>query len=148
LEVFYGIVLNNSIFFHVFNKENFMNAKIIGVLIITGFLFLSACKGMSKKERTLITIGATLVGVTLLYDYMTQTDRNTMQSVLENSPTSQPVHWTNPGSGIPYTMTVTNTSNTSGGPCREFQTVGLINGQRETLTGTACRQRNGYWKMQ
>jgi hypothetical protein len=33
------------------------------------------------------------------------------------------------------------------GNCREYQTVGIIDGKRETRTNKACRQPNGSWKV-
>jgi surface antigen len=34
-----------------------------------------------------------------------------------------------------------------GTPCREYVTDAVIGGQREQVTGTACRQPDGSWKI-
>jgi len=124
-----------------------MNTKLISILTITCFLFLAACQGLSKKDAFLGVIATTFVGMAL-YHYMNKKDEANMQNVFENSPTGQTVGWQNPDTNIPYQMTVTNTSTNGGSYCRQYQTVGIIDGQRETLTGTACRQPDGFWKIQ
>jgi surface antigen len=122
-----------------------MNTKFISVLIIASLFSLSACKGITKRDAQAIGVGLFLGGIATyaLSRYLKRSDKTNMQSVLSNSPVGQQVGWTNPSTGIPYTMMVTNNN----GHCRQFQTVGIIDGRKETLLGDACRQSNGYWKI-
>jgi surface antigen len=122
-----------------------MNTKSISILIIVSLLSLSACKGITKDEAWILGGAALLAGATgyALSSYLNRTDEANMQGVLSNSPVGQQVGWTNPSTGIPYTMMVTNNN----GHCRKFETVGIVDGRRETLVGDACRQPNGYWKI-
>ncbi|MEK8020922.1 MAG: hypothetical protein VSS75_028965 [Candidatus Parabeggiatoa sp.] len=122
-----------------------MNAKLISVLTITCFIFLSAC---NKKEVLFFgAFGTALIGAAIYHHLsMNKVDQKQEQYVLENYSDGQSTNWTN-SEGNSYAMTVNNTSNTSSGTCRQYQTVGIIDGKRETLTGTACRQDNGNWKI-
>jgi surface antigen len=120
-----------------------MNAKLISILTIACFIFISACK---KEDIFLGTMAVTLIGTTIYHHLsMNKADQKQEQYVFENYSDGQSTNWTN-SEGNSYTMTVNNTS--SNGVCRQYQTVGIIDGNRETLTGTACRQANGYWKIQ
>jgi surface antigen len=61
--------------------------------------------------------------------------------------TGQTVAWTNPDTKSQYEVTPTKTyKDESGQDCREYTTVGIIDGKRETINGTACRQADGTWK--
>ena len=120
----------------------------ISILIITNLLFLVSCKGISREDAIFLGVGTALLGGMALYHYMNKEDEMVMQDVFENAPTGQTVGWQNPDTNIPYQMTVTNTSSNSGSHCRQYQTVGIVEGRKETMVGTACRQPNGTWKIQ
>ncbi len=77
---------------------------------------------------------------------MDQNDRYRTHQVLEGVPTNQHARWKNPDSGNEYTVTPTRTYSTSSGPCREYTTEAKIEGKRETIFGTACRQPDGTWQ--
>ena len=67
--------------------------------------------------------------------------------VLENNQTGQTSSWQDPD-GKNYSVTPTRTYFENESPCREFRQTVEINGQTEILTGNACRQSNGTWKVQ
>ena len=80
---------------------------------------------------------------------MDELDRMKASQALENGPTGSPVAWTNPDSGTRYQVTPTRTYYESAErPCREFTTDAWIDGKRETVKGTACRQADGRWQTQ
>jgi len=120
---------------------------IISILTITSLLFLTSCEGFSRKDAIFLGVGAALIGGMALYDYMNSQDKMILQDVLENSPDGQTIGWQNPETNNLFQTTTTNTSINNGRPCRQYQTVGIINGRKETMVGTACRQPNGFWQI-
>lgn len=115
--------------------------------VLGGVLGSQVGKG---KGRTAAIIAGTLAGAYFggkIGKTMDETDRQKAYSSLENNQTNQPTSWQNPDSGNAYTVTPTKTYNsTSGGPCRDYTTEVVIDGRRETATGTACRE-NGSWRV-
>lgn len=103
------------------------------------------------KGRTAAIIAGTLAGALVggaIGRTMDQSDHVRTQQTLEQTPTGHTVAWTNPDSGSQYQVTPVKTYNTSTGPCREYSTVAIIDGRKETIYGTACRQPDGSWKSQ
>ncbi len=65
-----------------------------------------------------------------------------------NAPVGQTITWNNPQSGNHGTFTpVRDGTSSSGAYCREFQQTVVINGQRQSAYGTACRQPDGSWQI-
>ena len=78
---------------------------------------------------------------------MDQQDRHQAYHALEHHRTQEPYSWRNSDNGNRYTVTPTRTYETWAGQyCREYQTDAVIDGRRETVTGTACRQPDGSWQ--
>jgi surface antigen len=100
--------------------------------------------------RTAAIIAGTLVGAYIggsIGKSMDDTDRLKAHQALESNRTNQPTSWTNPDTGNAYTVTPTNTyTASSGDPCREYTTEAVIDGRKEIVTGTACRQPDGTWR--
>jgi len=133
---------------------------------------LSACESSPTNEETGQIIGAVVGGVlgsnvgggrgqtaaiiagTILGGYfggkigktMDENDRYRANDAFESNPTNQPSTWRNPDSGNEYTVTPTRTYENDNGPCRDYTTEVVIDGRRETATGTACRE-NGQWRI-
>ncbi len=135
---------------------------------------LAGCEGMMPSKEAIGTIGGaglgalvgsrfgggegrvasvavgTLLGAVagnLIGKSMDSSDTVATQTVLEKAETGQPVAWTNPKTKAQYKVTPTKTyKDESGQDCREYKTVGVIDGKRETINGTACRQDDGTWK--
>ena len=77
---------------------------------------------------------------------MDDNDRNRTNQVFETNPTNQASSWRNPDSGNEYTVTPTRTYTSDSAPCRDYTTEVMIDGRRETATGTACRE-NVTWRV-
>jgi surface antigen len=78
---------------------------------------------------------------------MDQTDRMRAAQALETTPTNQPYGWRNPDTGSNYDVVPTRTySGNSGQPCRDFTTQAVIDGRRQSIYGSACRQPDGTWQ--
>ncbi len=94
------------------------------------------------------TIAGTVVGGYIgrsIGRSMDDTDRLKAHRELETTPTGHSAAWRNTDTGARYEVTPTRTYSTAGGPCREFNTVAWIGGEKENVTGTACRQADGSW---
>jgi len=79
---------------------------------------------------------------------MDQVDQMKTQSALETQAVGQPAYWTNNKTGANYTVTPTRNVEVKGNPyCREYRTTAIISGKTQTVYGTACRQRDGSWKI-
>ena len=106
----------------------------------------------SGDGRVAAAVAGALVGAYLgssVGESMDELDELKASRTLEATPTGQSVAWTNPDSGSKYSVTPTKTFyESSGAPCREFTTDAWIEGKRESVVGTACRQSDGTWKTQ
>lgn len=99
--------------------------------------------------RTAATIAGTMLGAYLggyIGEQMDANDLERTNAALENNRSYEASTWHNPDSGYDYSVTPTQTYQTSNGPCREYTTEAWIDGRRETVTGTACRQSDGTWR--
>jgi surface antigen len=99
--------------------------------------------------RTAAVIAGTLLGGYFggnIGRQMDENDRYRAGQALEATPTYQSSSWTNPDSGNRYSITPTKTYYAGSGPCREYTTEAWIDGKRETVYGTACRQPDGTWQ--
>ena len=50
------------------------------------------------------------------------------------------------GNNASITVTPTRTYDASSGPCREYTMDATVDGKRDKVQGTACRQPDGTWK--
>jgi surface antigen len=66
---------------------------------------------------------------------------------LEYAPAGSATPWRNPDTGSYGTVTPTQTWETAGGYCREFQHKARIGGRNEQVWGTACRSPDGAWQV-
>lgn len=101
------------------------------------------------RGRLIATAAGTLAGAMLggsVGASMDELDMRRTNRTLENTRTGVTSSWQNPDSGIQYAVTPTETYETAAGPCREYRTNATIDGRRETVYGTACRQYDGRWE--
>ncbi|WP_260291347.1 RT0821/Lpp0805 family surface protein [Sedimenticola hydrogenitrophicus] len=99
--------------------------------------------------RTAAVIIGTLAGAFIggsIGQQMDENDHYRSQQALESNRVNQTASWQNPDSGHSYEVTPTRTFQTASGPCREYTTEAVIDGRRETVYGTACRQPDGSWQ--
>ena len=121
------------------------SGRIIGA-IAGGVLGNQVGAGSGKVAAT---IAGTMLGGYLggkLGREMDENDRNRANQALETTPTNQPTSWHNPDSGHDYTVTPTKTYSRNSLPCREYTTEAWIDGKKQTIYGTACRQEDGSWQ--
>ena len=67
-------------------------------------------------------------------------------TALENNRIGQTTSWEDPD-GSNHTLTPVRTYNEDSRPCRDFRQTVEIDGQTEIMTGKACRQNDGSWKL-
>lgn len=95
-------------------------------------------------------VAGTLVGAYLggqVGKSMDEVDRMKANRTLESVPTGQTSSWNNPDTGNRYEVTPTRTYRSdAGAPCRDYTTEAIIDGRREYVKGTACRQPDGTWR--
>jgi len=102
--------------------------------------------------NTVMTIAGVLGGA-LIGGYigrqMDPVDQGCVSRTLENTPSQQTVAWQNPDTNSSYWVTPTKTwQDPQGTPCRDYITHAVIDGKRQEMNGTACRQPDGSWKIQ
>lgn len=105
----------------------------------------------SGTGTTIATVVGTLAGAALgrkVGNSFGQRDRRQFGSALESNPTGNTSAWTNPDTNDHYSVTPTRTYNSGQQPCREFTMNANVNGQPDKVTGTACRQADGTWRVQ
>ena len=149
-----------------------MNKVLIG-MSLAGALVLGGCgDGQIRNEQVGAGVGAVLGGVlgaqigggkgqlaataagAVLGAYlggnvgrtMDDSDRSKTRQTLEAAPTGKHTTWQNPDTGNRYDVTPTRTYEREGRPCREYTTEAWIDGRRETVRGTACREPDGSWR--
>jgi len=100
--------------------------------------------------RTAATIAGTFLGGYIggeLGKQMDQNDRYRANQALESAPTNYTTSWSNPDTGNDYALTPTRTYYSDSRPCREYTTDAWIEGRKETIYGTACRNSDGSWQV-
>jgi surface antigen len=133
---------------------------------------LAGCQNMSKQDAGTMTgaVAGGLIGSTVgqgggrilaiaagsvagamignaVGKSMDDTDRMKMNQALEGNNVGQPAYWSNNRSGARYQVTPVKNVTVDGNEyCREYQSVATINGQKQKMYGTACRQPDGSWK--
>ncbi len=104
----------------------------------------------SGRGRVAAAVAGTIVGAMIggnIGKSMDKLDRIKAEQALERVPTGQTTSWRNPDTGNSYAVTPTQTYvNDGGAPCRDYTTEGWIDGKREVIKGSACRQPDGTWR--
>lgn len=119
--------------------------QVIGA--IAGGVLGSQVGGGSGKVAA--TIAGTMLGGFIggnIGRQMDDGDRYRAGHALEATPTNQSSSWQNPDTGNSYSVTPTRTYYDSSRPCREYTTEAWIDGRKETVYGSACRQADGTWR--
>ncbi|MEA1677031.1 RT0821/Lpp0805 family surface protein [Nitrospirillum sp. BR 11163] len=82
------------------------------------------------------------------FNSMDQSDEGCFAQAMEKAPDGQQIVWNNPDNGARYQMTPVKTwQELADNYCREYQSVATVGGRKQTVTGTACRQPDGQWKI-
>lgn len=100
--------------------------------------------------KTIATVVGALGGAALgnyVGNRFDQRDRKQFGSVLESQPTGHTSQWNNPDTDSSYSVTPTRTYKQNQKDCRDFTMNANVEGQTKKVTGTACRQADGQWKV-
>lgn len=68
--------------------------------------------------------------------------------VMNSNPPNKAYYWKNKKSGNKYKVVATSGHMAYKGysDCRKYYTTAIIHGKKETISGVACRMKNGRWK--
>ena len=144
-------------------RTSIRNACFLIPLLVFSLL-MSACETTSKKDMG-TAIGGVLGGVIgyllddggtagaiigtlvggyvgrMIGDYMDESDREKLAETIEETPSGQTVTWHNDDSGNDFAVTPTTDRYTQGNlQCRKFDQVVYVDGRREVMEGTACKE--------
>jgi surface antigen len=105
--------------------------------------------------RTVAIIGGTVLGGLLgseIGKSLDNADRAAMKTAEQKAytaPVGQSIAWNNPDSGHSGAVTPTREGRdtVTGATCREFKSSVNVDGKQEAVTGTACQQADGTWKV-
>jgi surface antigen len=103
------------------------------------------------RGTTAAIIAGTLAGAMIggaVGRSMDEQDRMQVSQTLETVPDNRTVAWTNPNTGQQFQTTPVNTFQSAGLDCRDYEVEAFIDGQREVIRGTACRDSQGRWVNQ
>lgn len=104
--------------------------------------------GHGKDLATAVGIFAGALAGSNIGKSLDALDAANTQSALESNKVNQTSSWVNPDSGNQYSVTPTNTYQTSAGRyCREYQSKVTVGNQPKQGYGTACRQPDGSWEI-
>ncbi len=134
-------------------------------VLISLILSLSACATGDSKTGTGAGIGAVLGGIlggttgdksgkrialgvlvggaigAAIGHHMDEKDRQRVAESLEKSEAGETTVWTNEKTGKSYQFTPGEEyESASGNQCRKFEQEVIVNGERETIDGTACKE--------
>lgn len=102
-----------------------------------------------STEATLI--GAAVGGGVgyLIGNEMDKYDQQKMTQTFEKGRSNHPVQWRNPDNGNSYTVTPQPAyKDQSARNCRKARIEAVIDGRREVVNSTACRNQFGEWEIQ
>jgi hypothetical protein len=120
----------------VFNKETVIP---LGAGLLSAVVCNKLFRGHGSKDGWTAACGA--AGYFASKAFVVQ--HNT---ALENNRIGQTTSWSDPD-GSNHTLTPTQTYNDNSRPCRDFRQTVEIGGRTEIMTGKACRQNDGSWKL-
>lgn len=156
-----------------FTKDTHMRTTLLLSLLLSLLMSLSSCAngpnkagmGAAGGAATGAIIGqaighnteATLIGAVaggllgyIIGNEMDKYDREQLNHVYERGVSGQSSAWRNPDNGNTYQVTpqpaFSNPSDNR--PCRKAEIQSVIDGKRETVYTTACRDSNGHWQLQ
>lgn len=143
-------------------------------IILSWIVFLPGCATDSSKSNTGTVVGALLGGILAsktgddhkagrilagaaiggllgrtIGKHMDDNDRKKVAESLEQSEAGETSAWTNEKTGNKYDFTPGEKYTSSEGyQCREFVQEVIVNGKREKVNGTACKEpEKGQWSL-
>jgi surface antigen len=132
-------------------KEN-PKAVLGGVLGAGAGAGIAAAAGGSPGVIVASALGGALVGG-LIGNQLDNRDKqmaaDAAARAFEQNRMGQASVWNNPESGNSGSVTPTKTYQLANGQyCREYRQTIIVGGEKQTSSGTACRQPDGTWKIQ
>lgn len=127
----------------------------LGTILGAGLGALAGSQVGGGKGRLVAVAVGTLAGAYLgsqLGQELDKADQEAVadmtQDTLENNPTGTASTWSNPDNTASATVTPTTTYVAdSGEDCRDFEQTVMVEGETETVYGTACRESDGRWRV-
>lgn len=97
--------------------------------------------------KVLATIGGAIAGALIggnIGRAMDQVDQHCAGQALEHAPNGTPIIWNDQGKE--FEVRPTETYQSGGRYCRNYETTIVIDGRAQRAQGTACRQADGSWQ--
>ena len=146
------LVLSLAAFLAACAENQTGQKQTLGTIIGAGLGALAGSQvGSGKGKLAAVAIGA-LGGAFLggqLGKTLDDVDRmkasETQQAVLEKNKDGQSSTWNNPNTG--HSGRVTPIRTRQGEDCREYEHEITVDGRKEVVKGTACRQNDGSWRV-
>lgn len=116
--------------------------------VVGGVIGAQATRGGSEGERAIAIIVGTAIGAVVgnqVGRAIDRTDQACIGHALEIGANGKPVAWTNPHSGVAYTVVPLQGD---GASCRNFKLDVRKDGRIESATRRACRAGDGQWQLQ
>src|SRR5262245_44550296 len=106
--------------------------------------------GAGTGQAVAIGVGAVagaLIGGAIGHSMDSSDDVHVYQA-MNTSPVNKAHYWKNHKSGHKYKFVPTTGHMSYKGhhDCRKYYTTAMINGKKQTITGVACRMKNGKWQ--
>jgi len=144
--------------------------KYVSAVMVFSLLLLSSCANMNKAQTgaaggaaagALIgqaigkNTGGTLIGAAVgtmlgyvIGNEMDKNDKQKLNNVFESGQSGQPTTWVNPDTGNKFQATPQPAyKNANAQVCRDAQVKAVIDGKKEIMHSTACRDQSGQWRV-
>jgi len=149
------VILSLAAFLAACAENQSGQKQTLGTIIGAGLGALAGSQiGSGKGKLAAVAIGAlggAFAGGQLgksLDDVDRMKANQTQQAVLDENKDGQSSTWNNPNTGHSGRVTPTNTKKASSGEyCREYEHEITVDGRKEVVKGTACRQPDGSWRV-
>ena len=126
------------------------NREAVGAVLgaATGGM-IGSTVGSGDGRQVAIAVGAVIGAVAGAHigRSIDESDRACVGHALELGAPHRAVVWTNPASGVAYSITPLNGYKTRGTHCREFRTHVTVEGRAQTVRNRACRTGDGVWEL-
>lgn len=106
--------------------------------------------GQAIGKNTGGTLVGAAVGTLLGYIIGNELDKQDKEKILETyntGLTGKPVAWTNPDTGNKFEMVPKSPYRANNEICRQARINAVIDGKKEVINSTACRDQSGRWKI-
>jgi surface antigen len=104
----------------------------------------------SDGNRTVATIIGVAAGALIgsrIGRELDESDRGCFGHALEIGEPGRRVTWSNPNTGVSYSLLPGKGTKTANGGCRSFELLATRGGKKEKRNGTACQDAVGAWRI-